>query len=153
VHHPAAAGAPQPKRACLGTRACGGACERARGAAQACAAGGARAAVAKAHAALVPAAARAAGDAVPDIREAALHALLAFAAKAGSLGALDKVPSRAAQQRGARSQALGRWRRSGGRDRRAHARSIWASWTTRGESAWRSCGRPGAPAAARRPST
>ncbi len=88
-------------------RACGGACERARGAAQACAAGGARAAVAKAHAALVPAAARAAGDAVPDIREAALHALLAFAAKAGSLGALDKVPSQAPRQWRVRSQADG----------------------------------------------
>lgn len=47
--------------------------------------------MAKAHGVLVPAAAKAAGDAVPDIREAALHALVAFATKAGSLGALDKV--------------------------------------------------------------
>ncbi len=53
--------------------------------------GSTKAAVAKAHGVLVPAAAKAAGDAVPDIREAALHALVAFATKAGSLGALDKV--------------------------------------------------------------
>jgi len=69
--------------------------------------------VAKAHAALVPAAARAAGDAVPDIREAALHALLAFAAKAGSLGALDKVLARVPRQRRVHCQAPGQWRRSG----------------------------------------
>ena len=40
---------------------------------------------------LLPAVALAAGDPMPDIRDAALHALVAFAQKAGSLGALDKA--------------------------------------------------------------
>ncbi|KAK9818850.1 hypothetical protein WJX81_005118, partial [Elliptochloris bilobata] len=57
---------------------------------QSCVAGSTKAAAAKAHAALLPAVATAAGDPVPDIREAALHALVAFAQKAGSLGAIDK---------------------------------------------------------------
>lgn len=50
-----------------------------------------KAAVAKAHAVLLPAVALAAGDPVPDIRDAALHALVAFAQRAVSLGALDKA--------------------------------------------------------------
>ena len=58
---------------------------------QSCVAGSTKAAVAKAHAVLLPAVAMAAGDPVPDIRDAALHALVAFAQKAGSLVAVDKV--------------------------------------------------------------
>ena len=49
-------------------------------------------AVGKMHAVLLPAVAKAANDPVPDVREAAMCVLVAFAIKAGSLALLDKVP-------------------------------------------------------------
>ncbi len=48
-------------------------------------------AAAKAHATILPAAAKLAGEAAPDIREAALAVLVAFGMKAGSVSVLDKV--------------------------------------------------------------
>ncbi len=48
-------------------------------------------AIAKAHSVLIPAAAAAANDAMPNIREAALQLLTTFAMKAGSMKPVDKV--------------------------------------------------------------
>lgn len=48
-------------------------------------------AVARTHAELIPAAAAAANDPTPNIREAALQLLTAFALKAGSVKPIDKV--------------------------------------------------------------
>ncbi len=49
--------------------------------------------VAKTYPVLIPAAAVAANDATLSIREAALQLLISFAIKAGSMKAIDKVPS------------------------------------------------------------
>ena len=48
-------------------------------------------AAAKVHATILPAAAKLAGEAAPDIREAALAVLVAFGMKAGSVSVLEKV--------------------------------------------------------------
>lgn len=48
-------------------------------------------AIAKAHSVLIPAAAAAANDAMPNIREAALQLLTTFAIKAGSMKPVDRV--------------------------------------------------------------
>ena len=50
-----------------------------------------KASAAKVHSTVLPAAAKAAGEAAPDIREAALGVLVAFAMKAGSASVLSKV--------------------------------------------------------------
>ncbi len=48
-------------------------------------------AAAKSHAVLLPTIAAAANDASPTIREAAMHVLVAFALKAGSMRPIEKV--------------------------------------------------------------
>lgn len=48
---------------------------------------------AKVHSSLLPVAAKAANDPTPDVREAGMGVLVAFAVKAGNLGLLEKVLS------------------------------------------------------------
>lgn len=58
---------------------------------QACIDASSRKDAAKVHAQLLPVAAKAANDPAPDVREANMRVLVAFAVKSGNLGLLDKV--------------------------------------------------------------
>ena len=79
---------------------------------------------AKVHATVLPAAAKSANEAAPDIREAALAVLLAFGLKAGSISVLAKVTDKLDESRKKKLEDMVQQATSGGPPSRGSASTM-----------------------------
>ena len=79
---------------------------------------------AKVHSSVLPAAAKSAGEAAPDIREAALAVLVAFGLKAGSVSVLNKVTDKLDDSRKKKLEDMVQQAITGGPPSRAPASAV-----------------------------